>query len=88
MDPVGTSSDPGLRWGHLRVWFFFGTEGRLGCHKWLWMVSASTLTDMVLAGIRLNCFRSELYLYSLSIIFLVMLLGPVPVSLQISSVSG
>lgn len=72
----------------MRVCVFFGAEGRLGCHRWLWMVSASTLTDMVLAGMRLNCFRSELYLYSLSIIFLAMLLGPVPVSLQISSVSG
>lgn len=80
-DPVSSSSQsPGCH-GHLRVWVFFGTVGLLGCHKWLWIVSASTLTDMVLAGIRLNCFRSELYLYSLSIIFLVMFFGPVPVSL-------
>lgn len=47
---------------HFRVWLFFGTAGRLACHKWLWMVRASTLTDMVLAGITLNCFLSELYL--------------------------
>lgn len=80
-DPVSTSPRSPGRHGHLRVWVFFGTVGLLGCHKWLWIVSASTLTDMVLAGIKLNCFRSELYLYSLSIIFLVMLFGPVPVSL-------
>lgn len=47
---------------HFLVWLFFGTAGRLACHKWLWMVRASTLTDMVLAGITLNCFLSELYL--------------------------
>lgn len=68
--------------------FFFGTEVFLACHRWLWMVMASTLTDTVLAGMTVNCFRSELYLYSLSIIFLLMLLGPVPVSFRISSVSG
>lgn len=68
--------------------FFFGTALLLACHRWLWMVRASTLTDTVLAGMTVNCFRSELYLYSLSIIFLLMFLGPVPVSFCISSVSG
>lgn len=58
-------SEPALSPGagcHFLVWLFFGTAGRLACHKWLWMVRASTLTDMVLAGITLNCFLSELYL--------------------------
>lgn len=41
---------------------FFGVAGFLVCHRWLWMVTASTLADMVLAGIWLNCFLSELYL--------------------------
>ncbi|KAG7241194.1 hypothetical protein INR49_025937 [Caranx melampygus] len=49
---------------------------------------ASTLTDTLLAGMALNCLRSELYLYSLSIIFRLMERGPVPVNLMISSVSG
>lgn len=41
---------------------FFGTAGLLTCQRWLWMVRASTLTDTVLAGITVNCLRSELYL--------------------------
>lgn len=41
---------------------FFGVAGFLVCQRWLWMVTASTLADMVLAGIWLNCFLSELYL--------------------------
>lgn len=52
------------------------------------MVIASTLADKVLAGMWLNCFLSELYLYSPSIIFFVIDLGPIPVNLLISSVSG
>lgn len=47
---------------HLDSGFFFGNAGRLACHKWLWIVTASTLADMVLAGITVNCFLSELYL--------------------------
>lgn len=39
------------------------------------------LRGMVLAGIRLNCFQSGLYLNNLLIIFLVMLFRQVPVSL-------
>lgn len=41
---------------------FLGVTGLLACHKWLWMVMASTLADKVLAGMWLNCFLSELYL--------------------------
>lgn len=41
---------------------FFGVTGLLLCHKWLWMVIASTLAESVLAGMWLNCFLSELYL--------------------------
>lgn len=41
---------------------FLGVAGRLLCHRWLWMVMASTLADSVLAGMWLNCFLSELYL--------------------------
>lgn len=67
---------------------FLGVTGLLVCHKWLWMVIASTLADNVLAGMWLNCFLSELYLYSPSIIFFVIDLGPIPVNLLISSVSG
>lgn len=67
---------------------FFGVTGLLVCHRWLWMVIASTLADKVLAGMWLNCFLSELYLYSPSIIFFVIDLGPIPVNLLISSVSG
>lgn len=67
---------------------FLGVTGLLVCHKWLWMVIASTLADKVLAGMWLNCFLSELYLYSPSIIFFVIDLGPIPVNLLISSVSG
>lgn len=52
------------------------------------MVSASMLTDTVLAGMTVNCLRSELYLYSLSTILCQMARGPVPVNLTISSVSG
>jgi len=52
------------------------------------MVIASTLADKVLAGMWLNCFLSELYLYSPSIIFFVIDFGPIPVNLLISSVSG
>lgn len=52
------------------------------------MVSASMLTDTVLAGMTVNCLRSELYLYSLSTILWPMARGPVPVNLTISSVSG
>lgn len=41
---------------------FLGVTGLLVCHRWLWMVIASTLADNVLAGMWLNCFLSELYL--------------------------
>lgn len=41
---------------------FLGVIGLLVCHRWLWMVIASTLADNVLAGMWLNCFLSELYL--------------------------
>lgn len=41
---------------------FLGVTGLLACHRWLWMVIASTLADNVLAGMWLNCFLSELYL--------------------------
>lgn len=67
---------------------FLGVPCFLVCHRWLAMVMASTLADMVLAGIWLNCFLSELYLYRPSIILAVMLLGPMPASLTIASVSG
>ncbi|KAG7258979.1 hypothetical protein CRUP_029661 [Coryphaenoides rupestris] len=52
------------------------------------MVMASTLADMVLAGMWLNCLRSELYLYRPSTILAVMLRGPMPARRLISSVSG
>lgn len=67
---------------------FLGVPCFLVCHRWLAIVMASTLADMVLAGIWLNCFLSELYLYRPSIILVVILLGPIPASLVISSVSG
>lgn len=74
------------------VWNYFGcflgVPCFLFCHRWLAMVIASTLADIVFAGIRLNCFLSELYLNRVSIILVVMLLGPMPASLAISSVSG
>lgn len=52
------------------------------------MVMASTLAETVLAGMMVNCFRSELYLKSVSIILRVMARGPVPDSFVSSSVSG
>lgn len=73
---------------HYLVCSFLGVPCFLVCHRWLAMVMASTLADMVLAGIWLNCFLSELYLYRPSIILAVMLFGPMPASLVISSVSG
>lgn len=41
---------------------FFGVPGRLRSQRWLGMVKASTLMDMVLDGMAVNCLRSELYL--------------------------
>lgn len=41
---------------------FLGVVGFLLCQRWPWMVKASTLMDMVLAGICVNRLRSELYL--------------------------
>lgn len=47
---------------HLGVPSFLGVLGRLACHSWPGMVKASTLMDMVLDGMTVNCLRSELYL--------------------------
>lgn len=41
---------------------FLGVVGFLLCQRCPWMVKASTLMDMVLAGIWVKRFRSELYL--------------------------
>lgn len=41
---------------------FLGVVGFLLCQRWPWMVKASTLIDMVLAGIWVKRLRSELYL--------------------------
>lgn len=41
---------------------FFGVVGFLVCQRCPWMVKASTLMDMVLAGIWVKRLRSELYL--------------------------
>lgn len=41
---------------------FLGVVGFLLCQRCPWIVKASTLIDMVLAGIWVNRLRSELYL--------------------------
>lgn len=41
---------------------FLGVVGFLLCQRCPWMVKASTLMDMVLAGIWVKRLRSELYL--------------------------
>lgn len=60
-EPARTSCEPSRSYALVGS-SFLGVTGLLVCHRWLWMVMASTLADNVFAGMWLNCFLSELYL--------------------------
>lgn len=55
-----------------------GVPGRRGCQRCPGMVKASTLMDMVLAGMRLKRFWSELYLKMASTMGRGTVRGPTP----------
>lgn len=63
MSPKRAAVTHHVVWGYLGVLPpFLGVVGFLLCQRCPWMVKASTLMDMVLAGIWVKRFRSELYL--------------------------